>query len=111
MEKVVRYHHVEPPAGPRFADDPDNDGLAWQDPRRAALVGDVHAAVLFVVDRPALDSDHPVLVVDLSSQARPPFRCVATELWGVDNNLNIANMDWEEFADRVDTDGVFRGFD
>jgi uncharacterized protein DUF6924 len=24
------------------------------------------------------------------------------ELWGIDNNLNIANMDWAEFADAVD---------
>jgi hypothetical protein len=31
-------------------------------------------------------------------------------LWGVENNLNIANMGWEEFADAVDEDGTFRGF-
>lgn len=37
---------------------------------------------------------------------RPP-----RELWSVDNNLNIANMDWEEFADNTDGDGIFRGFD
>jgi hypothetical protein len=27
------------------------------------------------------------------------------------NNLNIANMDWQEFAAAVDEDGVFRGLD
>jgi hypothetical protein len=32
------------------------------------------------------------------------------ELWGVENNLNIANMDWEDFAGRVDESGVSRGF-
>jgi len=31
-------------------------------------------------------------------------------LWGVENNLNISNMDWEEFASAVDEGGVFRGF-
>lgn len=32
----------------------------------------------------------------------------AQELWSVDN-LNIANMDWEKFADQTDAAGVFRG--
>jgi hypothetical protein len=26
------------------------------------------------------------------------FRCIPPELWGIDNNLNIANMDWDDFA-------------
>jgi len=34
----------------------------------------------------------------------------AHELWSVDNNLNLANVDWDEFADNVDRAGVFRGF-
>jgi hypothetical protein len=29
----------------------------------------------------------------------------------VENNLNISNMDWEEFASEVSDDGVFRGFE
>ena len=29
---------------------------------------------------------------------------------GIDYNLNIANMDWAEFADAVDENGVSRGF-
>lgn len=29
---------------------------------------------------------------------------------GVENNLSLANMGFEEFADAVDEDGVFRGF-
>lgn len=41
---------------------------------------------------------------------RASFRCVPDELWGVENNLNIANMNWEEFADKADEDGVFHGF-
>jgi uncharacterized protein DUF6924 len=35
---------------------------------------------------------------------------VPSELWSVDNNLNIANMDWEDFADTLDLSGIFRGF-
>jgi len=87
------------------------EGAQWEQVRRAAIAGREHAAVLFVVDRPALGAEHPILVLDLSGESRPPFRCIARELWSVDNNLNIANMDWEEFADSTDEDGVFRGFE
>jgi hypothetical protein len=31
-------------------------------------------------------------------------------MWGVGNNLSLANMDFHEFADNADPDGVFRGF-
>jgi hypothetical protein len=31
-------------------------------------------------------------------------------MWGVENNLSVSNMGFEEFADKVDQDGVFRGF-
>jgi hypothetical protein len=32
-------------------------------------------------------------------------------MWAVQNNLVIGNADWEDFADAVDADGVFRGID
>jgi hypothetical protein len=47
--------------------------------------------------------------VDLLDEDRRPFRCIPAELWAVENNLNIANMDWEDFADEVDASGVYRG--
>jgi hypothetical protein len=31
-------------------------------------------------------------------------------LWGIENNLSIANMDFEEFGNAVGKDGIFRGF-
>ena len=34
-----------------------------------------------------------------------------TEVALIEANLSIANMDFEEFADSVGPDGVFRGFD
>jgi hypothetical protein len=52
------------------------------------------ASVLFIADGTTLTSpDHPILVVDLGISGKSPFRCVAPELWGVENNLNISNMD------------------
>jgi hypothetical protein len=86
------------------------DHVSWQDVRAALPGDDPIAAVLFIADSEALsNSEHPVLVVDLLDD-NAPFRCILSELWSVDNNLNSANMDWEEFTDAVDAGGVFRGF-
>ncbi len=56
------------------------------------------ASVLFIADSATLTlPDHPKPVVDLSnSRDKPPFRCIPSASSAVDNNLNIANMDWEE---------------
>lgn len=37
-------------------------------------------------------------------------RVIACELWGIENNLSIGNMDFEEFVKSADTTGIFRGF-
>lgn len=91
-------------------DDPAWENADWEQLREAVLAAENQAAVLFVVDHDALESDYPIIVVDLDEALRQPFRCVARELWGVDNNLNLANMDWEDFAENADADRVFRGF-
>lgn len=38
------------------------------------------------------------------------FRCEVGQIASIEANLSIANMDFNEFADSVDGDGVFRGF-
>jgi hypothetical protein len=66
---------------------------------------------LFLVDHDTVaDPEHPVLVVDLYADPGRTFRVIPSEMWGVENNLSLANMDFEELADSVDSDGVFRGF-
>lgn len=65
----------------------------------------------FIADRLTLtDPERPVLVVDLSHEPGRTFRVIPSQLWAVENNLSLANMDYAEFADHVDPDGVFRGF-
>lgn len=91
-------------------DDSAWDGASWKQVRQAALEANDPVSVLFIVDRAALEPGYPIQVIDLDDDARQPFRCIARELWGVENNLNISNMDWEEFAESTDHDGVFRGF-
>ena len=98
------------------------DAASWETVKAALPAGSHGASVLFIADSMSLSSpDHPILVVDLSDTFLPvdefpeiagwmPFRCIPSALWSVDNNLNIANMDWEEFARAAGEDGVFRGF-
>ena len=65
----------------------------------------------FVADQRALsDSEHPLLVVSFRDEPGRTFRVIPSAVWGVENNLSIANLGFEEFADAVDDDGVFRGF-
>ncbi|MBO3741836.1 DUF6924 domain-containing protein, partial [Actinoplanes flavus] len=84
----------------------------------------VDHAVAFLVDAKTLTHpDRPILVVNLydyveglEDQGKGPqrgatFRVVPSEMWSVQNNLTISNMDWEEFAENVDGDGIFRGFE
>jgi hypothetical protein len=68
--------------------------------------------VLFIVDdRTISHEEHPILVVDLWHEPGRTFRVIPAEMWGVENNLSLANMDWRDFAENADTaDGVFRGF-
>jgi hypothetical protein len=78
----------------------------------------------FLVDALALTHpDRPILVVNLydwvdglEDQGKGPrygatFRVVPSEMWSVQNNLSISNMDWDEFANNVDDEGIFRGFE
>lgn len=76
----------------------------------AALPRDYKHSFLFVVDRDALSSpDFPILVVDLYESRGRSFRTIPTQVQSIENNLSIANMDFEEFAEAVDERGVFRG--
>jgi hypothetical protein len=89
-----------------MVDDPAFQGA---EPGELARKADKHA-VLFVADALTLTHpDRPILCIDPSAPQNS-FRVVPQELWGVENNLSLANMDWEEFAGAVDADGIFRGF-
>ena len=92
-----------------IVDDPGFDGMAAEQLAQLAASGTRHAC-LFVADATTMTHDeHPLLSLDLRSVGRS-FRVVPAALWGVENNLAIANMDFEEFADAVDADGIFRDF-
>lgn len=75
------------------------------------------AMVSFLADETTLSStEHPILAVwvlprlDGDHRDYRPFRVVPAELWSVENNINLGNMDWMAFASSVGGDGAFRGF-
>jgi hypothetical protein len=93
-----------------FVDDPAYRGLT---PKQVVELEDedfAHAIVV-LADAAALASpEMPLLVVDLVDEPGQTLRVVAQELYSIENNLSIANMDFSEFADAAAPDGVFRGF-
>ncbi|MFT7841842.1 hypothetical protein Q5530_37380 [Saccharothrix sp. BKS2] len=91
----------------RVLDDP-----AYRDAPAEQLTADAPEwSMVFIADREALTHpEHPLLVVHTTDEGRERLRVVPRELWSVENNISISNMDWEDFADAVDEDGVFRGF-
>lgn len=95
-------------ANVEVVDDPAFDGLTKDDLLRLAHPAH-RSRILFVVDRHTLqDPDHGVLVVKVSDGRE--FRVVPSAMWGVENNLSLANMDWDEFAECVDDANTFHGF-
>lgn len=97
------------------------DDPAYRDVTTEQLVSlaPAGADLMIVADRTALTSpEMPLLAVlrneadsdDQAEQDHEELRVVAKELWSIENNISIGNMDWEEFVDASDGDGVFRGF-
>lgn len=66
---------------------------------------------MFVADSITLNNEEQlILCVDLRENKMASFRVVPDQMWGVENNLTLANMEFESFATSCDEDGVFRGF-
>ncbi|MHA4854439.1 DUF6924 domain-containing protein [Rhodococcus sp. MSC1_016] len=95
-------------------DNPEYDGLTVDGLVEA--IGEPPPYYAFLVDAETVtNSEMPILAVYTGPDEpeRPrgrTFRVIPSQMWGVENNLSIANMDFESFADSVDEDGVFRGF-
>ncbi|HET9589969.1 MAG TPA: hypothetical protein VFO91_14385 [Anaerolineales bacterium] len=91
------------------------DDVAYADLTKSQLLellpSDYDHTLLIVADKNAISlPDHPLLVIDLHEGSGNEFRALPSRIQGIENNLSIANMDFEEFAGSVDEDGVFRGF-
>ena len=79
--------------------------------RLAELSAGTSHSILLVVDRIAISHpDHPVLIIDVAVEPGRTFRAVPSQIFTIESNLSIANMDWKDFSGCADDEGVFRGF-
>lgn len=100
------------------------DDLAYRDLTTEQILSaarEVDADLFVVADKTALTApEMPLLALLLfdeddeceEGEVRQEYgqlRVFATELWSVENNISLANMDWEDFENAADN-GVFRGF-
>ena len=69
-----------------------------------------HSFIIIADHTTSSHPDHPLLIIDLFDESKREFRAIPIEIQSIENNLSIANMDFEDFADSVDDDGIFRGF-
>ncbi|MGW3498642.1 DUF6924 domain-containing protein [Streptomyces sp. NPDC001020] len=96
-----------------IVDDPAYRGLTTE---QIVALAPADADLLFVADRTAVTAaEMPLLAVlkdeaDEEGQGFDELRVIATQLWAIENNISLANMDWDEFVDAAQEDGVFRGF-
>jgi hypothetical protein len=95
-----------------FVEDRAFEAAAVADLLAAAAAASQYRTFMFVADGVTMrEGEHPVLVIDLADQPGRSFRVIPSEMWSVENNLSLANMDFDEFADAVDAAGIFRGFE
>ena len=97
-----------------FVDDKAYEGLTPAALLKIVPAGVDHVVAFLADELTLAHPDRPVLVVNLDDGEDgygTTFRVVPSEMWSVQNNLSLANMDWDEFAGGADEDGIFRGFE
>jgi hypothetical protein len=93
-----------------FLSDPEYEGISTEQLVSLLPKGSGHTFI-FVVDGTTISHpEHPVLCVDLYDKPGRTFRALPPQIQVVENNLSISNMDFREFADFVDEDGIFCGY-
>ena len=97
-------------ANVEFLDDTEYAGLTKEQVLER-IPKNYNHTFIFIVDRTAISHlDHSLVVVDLYDGSGHEFRAIPSQIQAIENNLSVANMDFEEFAEAVDEDGIYRGF-
>jgi hypothetical protein len=115
--ELIRKHVPEGLlADVRVVDDRDYDGVTVRE-LLGLVPDDAGYAYMAVADELTSASterpqDRNLLIIDLDDdEPGGAFRAIASELASIDANLSLANMDFSDYAEAVDEDGVYRGFD
>ncbi len=91
-----------------YVDIVDDDAFDGANFDHTSLKSIKNALVIVADEETLIDRDHPFLCFHTTSGET--LRVIAHELWSIENNLSVANMDFEEFVNAAGPDGVFRGF-
>jgi len=93
----------------------DDPAFAGLDPAGCPAVPmPEHICEVYLADARSMADGSLVVVAvrrEFVDEPGQSFRVVPEELSGVQINLSIANIGFEEFAARADATGVFRGFE
>jgi hypothetical protein len=109
--KFVANYEMGFKANLEFLNDKKYDGFTSQELINDGL-GDYEHSFIFIADKITFEGeDNSLLCIDLYDEIGRTFRVIPSELWGVENNLSISNMDFADFYDNCDEKGVFRGFE
>jgi hypothetical protein len=93
-----------------FYDDKSVEGRTLQEVLSDSLNAYAYSFI-FIADSVTIStSEYHILCVGLNDDAGKQFRLIPSALAGVENNLSISNMDFDEFVAAVDKNGIFRGF-
>jgi hypothetical protein len=91
----------------------ESSGLSNLTPEElVALAREGYIGQIAVADAQTM-RDQTVLFVDfseLNEQVGRTFRSIPSEVEPIVANLSLANLDFADFADHTDPDGIFRGF-
>jgi hypothetical protein len=69
-----------------------------------------HPIILIADEITFGESETTLNCVDLVEVPGQYLRVITSEVWSIENNLSISNMEFQDFADAQDESGVFRGF-
>lgn len=97
-------------ANVEFLDDVEYAGITKEQLLELIPENYSHSFIVLVDQMAISHPDHPLLVVDLYEKSGRELRAIPSRVQSIENNLSIANMDFEEFAEAVEEDGIFRGF-
>ena len=66
---------------------------------------------IFLIDSITINNkENPILCIDLYDKPGQYFRTIPSEMWGIENNLSISNIDFEDCLNSTDANGIYRGF-
>lgn len=92
-----------------FIDSPLFDGAEPATLRREMALT-LDASLLILADHTTMTHKEVPLLCLTANEQEGWLRVIPAELWSIENNIRLANMDFYEYVESAGVDGIFRGF-